>query len=140
MKTLTSSLYFLALIAVCVQGFAQAATEPARIITSKAGLAAHRQTIEPQKAPEKKDLPPNSAADQRAKRGTDLRLALMLQSSHLNTSSGNSNLKTQGGIAHVADMSTPEPLPEHQLNVKERQEMRELLRQQRSKLQGGPQN
>ena len=86
---------------------------------------------EPKKASEKKESPADAAANLRARRGSDLRLALLPQ---------NSQLKTQGSLANVADGSTPEPLPEHHLNVKERQEMRELLRQQRLKLQGAKEN
>ena len=44
------------------------------------------------------------------------------------------------GLANVADVSAPEALPERHLNAKERQEMRELLRQQRLKTQAGLQN
>ncbi len=130
MNTLKSSFYFLALAAVGMQAFAQPGSEPARS-AAKAGPAARPQASEPQRAPERKDPRPDSAADQRAKRGSDLRLALVPQTS---------NSKAQGGLANVADVSTPEALPEHHLNAKERQEMRELLRQQRLKLQAGPQN
>ena len=139
MRTLKSSFYFLALAVFCVQTFAQAAPEPAHV-SAKASQAARPQATDPHRMPEKKNLRPDSAPDHRAKRGMDLRMALMPQNSNLNAGSGNSNARSQGGLANIADMSTPESSPEHHLNAKERQEMRELLRQQRLMLQGGPQN
>ena len=136
MSTLKSSLYFFALSAFCVQALAQAAPSPAHA-TAKGSPAAGLQATEPLKMPEKKNLRPDSAAGDRVKRGMDLRLALMPQNPSSNPSAA---LKPQGGLSNVADVSTPDLSSEYHLNAKERQEIRELLRQQRLKLQAGPQN
>ena len=132
MNTRNSGFYFLALAVACTQAFALPGSDSAPS-NAKPAAASRPQASEPHRAPERKDLRTEavSAADQRAKRGSDLRLALVPQ---------NSNLKPQGGLANVADVSTPEALPERHLNAKERQEMRELLRQQRLKTQAGLQN
>ena len=130
MKSLASTFYLLALATACGQVFSQPAHDLQRS-SAKAGAAMRAPATEPKKASEKKESPADAAANLRARRGSDLRLALLPQ---------NSQLKTQGSRANVADGSTPEPLPEHHLNVKERQEMRELLRQQRLKLQGAKEN
>ena len=117
MKTLTSKLCLFFLAGFGANAFAQALTEPARSAASTRPRAA-----DPQKAPATKDTG--------VKRGTDLRLALMPQNSNLNA-----NVKGQGGLANVSDISGSNPPPEHHLNAKERQEIRELLRQQRLKQQ-----
>jgi hypothetical protein len=117
MKTLTGNFCWFLLAGFSAHAFAQTAAEPGR-----SSAAARPQASEPLKTPGPKD--------NGAKRSTDLRLALMPQNS--NTSA---TLKTQGSLANVSDVSTPDSLPEHHLNVKERQEMRELLRQQRLKQQ-----
>lgn len=101
------------------------------------------KVAEPQKLPAQKDL--------RAKRGTDLRLALMPQKVDGNvapvvgakvitksTKSAQSTEpldKPQGGLATVSDISGGDTPPEHHLSALERQEMRVLLRQQRQKQQ-----
>jgi hypothetical protein len=119
MKISRISFYFVVLAAVGAKVLAQVAHEQARANGTE-GPKMQPQAVEPQKTSGQKDI--------RAKRGTDLRLALVPQNA-------NASLKTQGGLANVSDISTPESLPEHHLNVKERQEMRELLRQQRLKQQ-----
>ena len=125
MKSLKSSFCLAFLAVVGAQAFAQPAAEATRS-DATAGAVIRPLAATPHKASGQKD----TRADMGAKRGTDLRLALMPQNYNANT-----NLKTQGGLANVADVSTPESLPEHHLNAKERQEMRELLRQQRLKQQ-----
>jgi hypothetical protein len=117
MKILTGNFCLFILAGFGAQAFAQTAVEPAR-----STAAARPHATESHKTPGQKDAG--------AKRTTDLRLALMPQNS--NTSG---NLKTQGSLSNVSDVSAPDSLPEHHLNVKERQEMRELLRQQRLKQQ-----
>lgn len=124
MKILKIGFCFALLALLGARALAQHASESARVTAP----AAHPRTVEPQKASAQKDVRPEI----RPKRGTDLRLALMPMNSN---SSSNANGKAQGGLANVADISGPESLPEHHLNVKERQEMRELLRQQRLKQQ-----
>ncbi len=123
MKILKISFFFFVLAAVGARVLAQAAHEQARANATESSKA-QSQVVEPQKVSGQKDV----RADTRAKRGTDLRLALVPHNA-------NPNSKTPGGLANVSDISTPETLPEHHLNVKERQEMRELLRQQRLKQQ-----
>ena len=121
MKILTKSFCFTFLAVLAAHALAQPASAPARA-NAAAGPKAHSQAVDPQKASGQKDT--------HVKRGTDLRLALMPQNSNANAAS-----KTQGGLANASDISSAEPQPEHHLNLKERQEMRELLRQQRLKQQ-----
>ena len=121
MKILTKSFCFTCLAVLAAHAFAQPPSAPARA-NATAGTKPHSPAVDHQKATGQKDP--------RVKRGTDLRLALMPQNSNANASS-----KTQGGLANASDLSIAEPQPEHHLNLKERQEMRELLRQQRLKQQ-----
>ena len=125
MKMLNRYLSFAFVGLFSAQAFGQPAPAPARS-TAPAGPATRAQAVDPQKTSGHKD----GRADSQGKRGTDLRSALTPQNTNLN-----GNLKTQGGLANVTDNSTPDSSPEHHLNVKERQEMRELLRQQRLKQQ-----
>ena len=121
MRILTKSFCFTFLAVLTAHALAQPTSAPARA-NATAGTKAHAPAVDPQKASGQKDP--------RVKRGTDLRLALMPQ-----TSNANAGSKTQGGLANASDISSAEPQPEHHLNLKERQEMRELLRQQRLKQQ-----
>lgn len=125
MKMLTRCLSFAVLGMCSALVFAQPEAVPARSHAAE-GIATRPQTADPQKAPGHKD----GRANPQGKRGTDLRLALTPQNTNVN-----GNLKSQGGLANVADSSTSDSSPEHHLNVKQRQEMRELLRQQRLKQQ-----
>lgn len=119
MKILTKSFCFTCLAVLAAQTLAQSASGSGRA-NATAGPKAHSQAVDPPKAAGQKDA--------RVKRGTDLRLALMPQNSNANAGS-----KTQGGLANASDISTADSAPEHHLNLKERQDMRELLRQQRLK-------
>lgn len=125
MKMLNRCLSFAVLGMCSAQVFAQPEGVPERS-NAAAGLATRSQAVDPQKAPGHKD----GRADLQGRRGRDLRLALTPQNTNVN-----GNLKMQGGLENVADSSTPDSSPEHHLNVKQRQEMRELLRQQRLKQQ-----
>ena len=133
MKILKRYLCLSLLAVLCAKAFAQPASAPARS-NAVAGPVPHAGAVDPVKMSGQKDARVDTRAvnraDSSAKRGSDLRLALTPQNMNSSTTA---NLKTQGGLATVADTSTPEPLPEHHLNVKERLEMRELLRQQRLK-------
>ena len=117
MKTLTSKLCLFLLAGFGANAFAQALAEPARSMASPRPKAA-----DPHKAPAPKDTG--------VKRGADLRLALTPSNPN-----PNANVKGQEGLANVSDISSANPPPEHHLNAKERQEIRELLRQQRLKQQ-----
>ena len=132
MKILMGNFFLLLLISVSAQAQAGSPAEPARSMPA-ASKASPSQVPESHKVAGQKD----QGIDRRAKRGTDLRLALMPQNPSSNPSAA---LKPQGGLSNVADVSTPDLSSEYHLNAKERQEIRELLRQQRLKLQAGPQN
>lgn len=121
MRILTKSFCITCLAVLAAPALAQPTSAPARPNVTT-GPKAHASAVDPPKASGQKDT--------RAKRGTDLRLALMPQNSNANAGS-----KTPGGLANASDISTPESQPDHHLNLKERQEMRELLRQQRLKQQ-----
>lgn len=127
MKTLMNWFCFALMALLSAKAFAQGSPAPVRS-NGPADSAVRAQPVDSSKAIAQKE----AHAANRARRGTDLRMALTPQ----NTNSGvNGNLKLQGGVANVADTSTGDPSPEHHLNIKERQEMRELLRQQRLKQQ-----
>lgn len=127
MKILMGNFFFLLLISVSAQAQARSPAEPARS-TPAVSKASTAQVSESHKVAGQKD----SGIDLRAKRGTDLRLALMPQNPSSNPSAA---LKPLVGLSNVADVATPDLSPEYHLNAKERQEIRELLRQQRLKIQ-----
>jgi hypothetical protein len=125
MKILTGYCCVFMLTGFGAQAFAQTDVAPAPS-AAEASSAARPQAAEPLKTPGHKDL--------RAKRGTDLRLALVPKNSNANSNTS-AAAKPLGGLSNVSDVSTADFSPEHHLNAKERQEMRELLRQQRLKQQ-----
>lgn len=114
------NLLLLTVLCVNLQGQAQPSLAPARpgaVSPAKAGEA-HTAT-------EERDL--------RARRGSDLRLALqpLKAGAASNLRPANASLKPGAEGTNVADATEPESMRDRHLSAKEREEMRHQLRQQR---------
>ena len=114
------NLLLLTVLCVNLQGQAQPSLAPARpgaVSPAKAGEA-HTAT-------EERDL--------RARRGSDLRLALqpLKAGAASNLRPANASLKPGAEGTNVADTTEPESMRDRHLSAKEREEMRHQLRQQR---------
>ena len=120
MKNLRQLPNLLLLTVLCVNLQAQPSLAPARpgaVSPAKAGEA-HTAT-------EERDL--------RARRGSDLRLALqpLKAGAASNLRPANASLKPGAEGTNVADATEPESVRDRHLSAKEREEMRHQLRQQR---------
>ncbi len=114
------NLLLLTVLCVNLQAQAQPSLAPARpgaVSPAKAGEA-HTAT-------EERDL--------RARRGSDLRLALqpLKAGAASNLRPANASLKPGAEGTNVADATEPESMRDRHLSAKEREEMRHQLRQQR---------
>ena len=114
------NLLLLTVLCVNLKGQAQPSLAPARpgaVSPAKAGEA-HTAT-------EERDL--------RARRGSDLRLALqpLKAGAASNLRPANASLKPGAEGTNVADTTEPESMRDRHLSAKEREEMRHQLRQQR---------
>lgn len=120
MKNLRHFLNLLLLTVLCANVQAQQKAVPDRVVEK-----VHAKSVDKQKADEDKDL--------RARRGSDLRLAL--QPLKAGTSSNSrpdpTNLKPGSEATKLADATEPDSPPDRHLTAKQRDEMRQQLRQQR---------
>ena len=120
MKNLRHFPNLLLLTVLCANLQAQPMAGPDRIVQK-----VHAKSVETQQAPDEKDL--------RARRGSDLRQALqpLKAGTASNLRPAPATPKPGADGTSVADATQPDSPPERHLTAKEREEMRQQLRQQR---------
>ena len=120
MKNLRQLPNLLLLTVLCANAQAQPSLAPART-----GAVSPAKAGEAHTATEERDL--------RARRGSDLRLALqpLKAGAASNLRPANASLKPGAEGTNVADATEPESVRDRHLSAKEREEMRHQLRQQR---------
>ncbi len=128
MKNLRQLPNLLLLTVLCVNLQAQAQPQPQAqpsLAPARPGAVSPAKAGEAHTATEERDL--------RARRGSDLRLALqpLKAGAASNLRPANASLKPGAEGTNVADATEPESMRDRHLSAKEREEMRHQLRQQR---------